>query len=80
MNHQKEELTGADKKHGYVFGCEGVVDYNGAFKLLGVSSRDTVRNMARSGLIRQGQHAGKSNAKAAFCRRSIHDYLSQIEK
>jgi len=71
--------TPANKKHGYQFGCDGVVDYNGAFKLLGVSSRDTVRKMARSGLIRQGQHAGSSNAKAVFCIRSIHEYLNSLE-
>ncbi|QDU15495.1 hypothetical protein CA11_33200 [Gimesia maris] len=74
-----EELTGANKKYGYIFGCEGVVDYQGAFILLGVSSRDTVRNMAKRGLIRQGQHTGSSNAKAVFCRRSILEYLSKLE-
>lgn len=70
----------ANKKFGYVFGCDGVVDYKGASRLLGVSSRDTIRGMADRGLIRKGQHTGKSNAKAAFCRRSILEYLASIEQ
>lgn len=79
MTNANDELTGADAQFGYRFGCDGVVDYEDAYKLLGVHSRPTVNKFADQGLIRRGRHTGSSNAKVIFCRRSILDYLANLE-
>ena len=69
----------ADMKWGYEFGCDGTLDYNDAFDRLGVRSKDTVRKLAREGLIRKGQHAGAANSKAMFCKRSVVEYVRSRE-
>lgn len=69
----------ADKKHGYTFGCEGVVDLDTACNLLGVAAKSTVTNYAEKGFIRIGQHKGSKTAKKVICRKSIDEYLSSLE-
>lgn len=71
--------TPADKKHGYTFGCDGVVDLDTACHLLGVSAKSTVTSYAERGFIRIGQHKGSKTAKKCVCRRSITEYLSSLE-
>ena len=75
----KKKLSHSDEKHGYVFGCDGAVSYLGAADLLGVSKR-TVERWVEQGRFRVGKHEGKKNAMNFICRRSLIEYLSDLEK
>ncbi len=67
--------TPADKKHGYEFGCDGVMDYATAAEKLGVSKR-TIERYAEQGRFRSGKHPG---SKSVVCRRSINEYMATLE-
>lgn len=79
MTKSNDELTGADAKHGYRFGCDGVVDLATACDLLGLSSKSTVTEYGKRGFIRIGKHKAGPSAKSAVCRRSIAEYLATLE-
>ncbi|MEQ8852866.1 helix-turn-helix domain-containing protein [Gimesia sp.] len=73
----------ADKKYGYTFGCDGVVDYSTAARMLGVCKRTVeryVENQDEFKRFRVGRHPGKKNQKCVICRRSLNDYIRSIEK
>lgn len=69
----------ANKKYGYSFGCDGVVNIAGAAELLGVSSENTVKKYADERRFRSGKHEGGECARNVYCRRSILDYLDSLE-
>lgn len=79
MNNFKDELTDANKKWGYTFGCEGVVSLIDAGELLGVPSKNTVKDYADKGYIRIGKHKASKFSKVVICRRSINEYLDSLE-
>jgi len=66
----------ADEKHGYVFGCDGVLNINEAVDLLGVCER-TVWRYVKENRFRTGKHPGTN--RLIICRRSLMSYLSGIE-
>ncbi|WP_417378161.1 hypothetical protein [Gimesia sp.] len=76
MKQQKEALSGADAKHGYPFGCNGVIDYEAAADRLGVSKR-TVDRYTKKDRFRHGKHP---DGKNVVCVRSLNEYISSLEK
>jgi len=64
----------ADAEWGYRFGIDGVVTMREACELLALS-HDTIKRRAAEGRLRLGNDGGRIKV----CRRSIADYLSEIE-
>lgn len=66
MNQSNEEERPANKKYGYKFGCDGVVDYKEAMYLLAVKTRETVAKMAENGLDPLGSTSRRQKCKSDF--------------
>jgi len=67
----------ADKKWGYVFGCDGLMSARQAADFLSVSDRSLDR-MAAHGDIRKG--VMPRNGHRAFCKRSVVEFAQGLEK
>lgn len=65
----------AASEWGYEFGVDGVVTMSEAMTLLALS-HDTIKRRAAEGRLRIGRDGGH----VKVCRRSISDYLRQIEE
>jgi len=65
----------ADEKHGYEFGCDGVLDVSEAGEKLGVCER-TVWNYINQERFRHGRHP---DGKKIICRRSLTEYIRSLE-
>jgi hypothetical protein len=70
------ELGDADKKWGYRFGVDGIVNPKDAAELLGKCSVETVERRIRDGDIR----SGKDHGRLVICKRSLTDYIAGLEK
>ena len=71
----RSSWTEADKKWGYQFGVDGVMDVKTASAFLGNISHDTLSRYAANGWIRKG----KLHGRVGFCTRSVKSWLSQRE-
>lgn len=78
MATAKTKLTGADKQHGFIFGCDGLADLKETAGILGVSV-ETARRYAKQDRFRYGKHPGKSG-KLEVCRRSLANYIKSIQQ
>lgn len=70
-----ELKTPADEKWGYQFGVDGLLSAEDACNFLGGCHRHTLDNYAADGKIRKG----KSGNRIVICRRSLEEYVSNIE-
>lgn len=73
-----EKLTGADKRWGWVLGCDGYFTRDEAAKRLRVSNQ-TVDRLAKRGLIRYLKHGRSAQSKVTICCRSIEEYAKSQE-
>lgn len=73
------KLTDADKRWGWVFGCDGYLTIEEAAKLLKVSERTITRLYGR-GLIRYMKIGNANNSKVSICARSIQAYGQKHER
>lgn len=75
MNTADTQLVSpSDVDWGYRFGIDGVMSMGTACELLDVS-RETVRRRAGEGRLRMGHDGGR----VKICRRSLLDYIKQLE-
>ncbi|QDT29383.1 hypothetical protein [Gimesia panareensis] len=58
----QEELTGANKKHGYVFGCDGVIDFEKASDRLGFANDPLSVTQKRIGSVMASIQTGKTSS------------------
>jgi hypothetical protein len=70
------DLTDADKKWGYRFGVDGIVNTADAAILLGKRSVETVERRIAEGCFR----SGKDHGRLVICKRSLLDYIAGLEK
>jgi hypothetical protein len=75
INHIDTELTDADRRAGYRFGCDGLLDFEAASKLLGGASISTIERRIADGKIR----AGREGRRVVICRRSLTEYIAGLE-
>lgn len=73
-----EQLSPADARWGFTFGCDGLMSLEEACDFLGGISVDTLDNRARDGLIRKGKHPNGLR-KAVVCRRSVVEFAATME-
>lgn len=66
----------ADRRHGYRFGCEGIVDIPTAAERLGGVSVCTVFRRIAANKFR----AGREGNRTVICIRSLNDYIASLEK
>jgi len=67
--------TGADKLHGFRFGCDGLCSAHKAMTLAGINSRSTLERRVKDAGIRKG--SGPNGHTAVYCRRSITEYIAR---
>ncbi len=84
MSNPEEQLTGADAKYGYRFGCDGVTSLQRTAKKLDVHE-NTIRRYCDQGLLRKGKRplpdGTKSHAsKVMICNRSIANYFELAQE
>ena len=73
----QDELTNeADRKHGYRFGVDGLMNIEEVAKVLGGCTTRTVENRIADGCFR----SGKDKGRLVVCRRSLMDYIAGLEK
>lgn len=73
----KQTLKGpADEMYGYAFGCDGLVSFKEACKLLGGICSKTLYRRIADGSIRKGKLGTK---KAVICKRSLQEYIQGLE-
>lgn len=70
------DSTEADRKHGYRFGCDGIVNMKQAAEMLGGVNERTVVRRIDAGVFRVGREGGR----VVICKRSILDYIASLEK
>lgn len=68
--------TEADRKWGYRFGCDGIVNLEDAGKILANASTRTVERRIAAGVLRAGYEGGRT----VVCVRSIRDHIAGLEK
>ena len=82
MKATSKDLRPADQKHGYVFGCDGLLTIDEACDWLKVS-RYTLDRLCSDGFVRKGKSAradAKSRAGRVYiCKRSVDEYVRSME-
>ncbi|WP_417378158.1 hypothetical protein [Gimesia sp.] len=84
MNHQKEELTGADAEYGYRFGCEGLMSLKHTAEFLDVCE-NTVRQLCKDGYLRKGKRPYKGaksdqHKRVVICRCSLRKHIELTQE
>lgn len=67
--------TAVERKWGFAFGVDGLMNLEEARQHLGNMSRKTVDRLAEACHIRRG----KVGARVVFCRRSVVEYVKTVE-
>ncbi|TWU12880.1 hypothetical protein CA54_17060 [Symmachiella macrocystis] len=73
----ENKLTGADKEWGYRFGVNGLMSVDEACAFLGGIHGETLKRKSNDGLVRRGRHP--NGRTLAYCRRSVIEYIAQME-
>lgn len=71
-----ENLSLTDERHGYEFGCDGLMSIAEARSFLGGISDDTIESLFNAGSIRKARVNGR---RIGICRRSVLEYLKAQE-
>lgn len=71
------QMTDADKKYGYEFGCDGLASPEEACELIAGICKDTLYQLCNEGKLRKGKMPERRTV--GICRRSIRDYIRSME-
>lgn len=70
------QSSAADRKFGYRFGVDGIVNLDDALKMLAGCSRATLDRRCEEQKIRKGRDGNR----VVFCVRSLKDHIASLER